>query len=160
MQVHFNHSPTNFDATMANLCELIYRAERIRQIDVTKLALLFALMNLRSTHLSVHEALTPSLMDSTITLKALEHCLRFFYKLQATQSMDQLVFLSLTPSHVPFPTNVASTQSSLTFPTIAVMIEVQACPNSTYWLWLWYKVCCVLLVMDISISQCRISRVQ
>ena len=46
MQVRFDHSPTNFDATMANLRELIYRAERIGQIDVTKLTLLFALMNL------------------------------------------------------------------------------------------------------------------
>ena len=117
MQVRFDHSPTNFDATMANLRELIYRAERIGQIDVTKRALLFALMNLRSTHPSVHEALAPSLMDGTITLEALEQRLSFFYELQATQSMDQLAFPSLTPSHVPFPTNASSPQSSPTSPT-------------------------------------------
>ena len=41
MQVCFNHSPINFDTAMANLWELIYRAKRIRQINVTKLPLLF-----------------------------------------------------------------------------------------------------------------------
>ena len=31
---------------------------------------------------------------------------------------------------------------------------------STYWLWLWYKVCHVLLVTDYSISQHRVSHVR
>ena len=119
MQVRFDHSPANFDTTMANLWELIYRAERIGQIDVTKLALMFTLMNLRTTHPSVHEALAPSLMDGTITLESLECRLSFFYELQATQSMDQLAFPSLVPSHVPFPASTSSTQSSPSSPTIA-----------------------------------------
>ena len=130
MQVRFDHSPANFDATMANLRELIYRAESIGQIDVTKLALLFALMNLRATHPSVHEALAPSLMDGTITLEALERRLSFFYELQATQSMDQLAFPSLVPSNVPFP---SSTQSSPSSPTVTLPASyaprANICPN-------------------------------
>ena len=31
--------------------------------------------------------------------------------------------------------------------------------SSTYWLWLWYKVCHVLLVTDYSISQRQVSHV-
>ena len=72
MQIRFDNSPTNFNTTMSQLCDLIHRAEKISQVDITRLALLFTLMNLCSTHLSVHEALVPALMDGTITLKALE----------------------------------------------------------------------------------------
>ena len=120
MQVCFDYSPTNFDATMANLQELIYRMERIGQINITKLALLFVLMNLRMTHPSVHEALALSLMDGTITLELLECRLSFFYELQATQSMDQLAFPSLVPPFVPFLTGMSSTQSSPSSPTVAL----------------------------------------
>ena len=133
MQVQFDHNPANFDATMAHLRELIYRAEQIGQINVTKLALLFALMNLRTTHPSVHEALAPSLMDGTITLEALECHLSFFFELQATQSMDQIAFPSLAPSHVPFPTSASSTHSSPSSPTIALPASLpphaNICPN-------------------------------
>ena len=68
-------------------------------------------------------------MDGTITLEALEHRLSFFYELQATQSMDQLAFPSLTPSHIPFPTNASSTQSSPTSPTIALPAYHPPCAN-------------------------------
>jgi len=80
---------------MAYLHDLIYRAERIGHIDITRLALLFTLMNLRSMHPTVHEALAPSLMDGTITLGALKNRLHFFYKMQSTQSPD--------PSQLAFP---------------------------------------------------------
>ena len=77
-------------------------------------------MNLQSTHFTVCEALAPLLMDGTITLEVLEHHLSFFYKLQATQSMDQLAFLSLSPSQIPFLTSASSAQSSPTSSTIAL----------------------------------------
>ncbi|KAH9013063.1 hypothetical protein EDB84DRAFT_1444383 [Lactarius hengduanensis] len=104
-QVRFDNNSDNCDVTMAYLRDLIYRAEKIGPVDITKLALLFSLINLRSTHPSVHEALAPALMDGTITLEALERRLHYFFKLQATQGSEPLVFpaLSPTPAHHPLP---------------------------------------------------------
>ncbi len=95
MQIHFDNSPANCDTTMAYLHNLIYRAERIGHVNITRLALLFTLMNLCSMHPTVHEALALSLMDGTITLGALKNHLHFFYKMQSTQSPD--------PSQLAFP---------------------------------------------------------
>ena len=86
-------------------------------------------MNLQSTHSTVREALAPLLMDGTITLEVLEHHLSFFYKPQATQSMDQLAFLSLSPSQIPFLTSASSVQSSPTSPTIALPTYLPSCVN-------------------------------
>ena len=130
MQVRFDNSPTNFDTTMSQLRDLIYRAEKIGQVDITRLALLFALMNLRSTHPSVHEALAPALMDGTITLEALERRLHYFYEMQATQSPDQLAFP--TVSNPPL-TPTSSVHSSPSSPTIALPAtfppRANICPN-------------------------------
>ena len=81
MQIRFDNNPANCDATMANLHDLIYRAEKIGHVDITRLALLFSLMSLRLTHPTVHEALAPSMMDGTITLQSLENQLHFFYEM-------------------------------------------------------------------------------
>ena len=60
-------------------------------------------------------------MDGTISLESLECHLSFFYELQAMQSMDQLAFPSLVPSHVPFPTSASSMQSSPSSPTVTIL---------------------------------------
>ena len=61
----------------------------------------------------------PALMDGTITLKALERQLHYFYEMQATQSPDQLAFPSM-PDHKTSFTPTSSAQSSLSSPTIAL----------------------------------------
>ncbi|KAH9179093.1 hypothetical protein EDB89DRAFT_2063224 [Lactarius sanguifluus] len=111
MQVQFNNSSGNCDVTMAHLRDLIHHAEKIGPVDITRLALLFSLINLRSMHPSIHEALVPALMDGTITLDALESCLHYFYELQATQNPDPLAFpaLLLMPMQPPPPNHVPIT---------------------------------------------------
>ena len=112
VQIRFDNNSINFETTMALLCNLIYHIERLGEVNVTRLAPLFTLMNLRTTHPSVHEALTPMLMDGSITLEALEMRLHYFYEMQAMHSPDVITFPALaTPSKdAPYPhTSAANT---------------------------------------------------
>ncbi|KAH9046143.1 hypothetical protein EDB84DRAFT_1674211 [Lactarius hengduanensis] len=78
-----------------------------------------------STHPSVHEALAPALMDSTITLEALESRLHYFYELQATQNSDPLAFpaWSPVPTQLPPPPHVPVTLPASIPPRTTI------CPN-------------------------------
>ncbi|KAH9063288.1 hypothetical protein EDB87DRAFT_1605093, partial [Lactarius vividus] len=94
------------------------------QVDITRLALLFTLMNIRVTHPSVHEALAPALMDGTIMLEALERCLSFFYEMQVMQSTDQMIFPAMMPNITPSPT----TSPSFALPA-SIPPQANICPN-------------------------------
>jgi len=77
----FDTSPTNFDTHIANMRDMIYCADQIGRLDLTKLAVLFAMFCIRSSFPSVHEALTPALMDGSLTLEAFEARMHYFYEM-------------------------------------------------------------------------------
>ncbi|KAH9158646.1 hypothetical protein EDB89DRAFT_2085671 [Lactarius sanguifluus] len=124
-QVRFDNSSDNCDVTMAYLRDLIYRAERISPIDITKLALLFSLINLRLMHPSVHEALAPALMDGTITLEALERRLHYFFELQAMHGSKPLMFPALSPTP---PQQSIPPQMPIALPA-GIPLRATICPN-------------------------------
>jgi transposase InsO family protein len=129
MQIRFDAGVNDTDAVMVVVRDLIYRAEMIGPVDYTKLALLFMMMTIRTTHPSVHEALAPDLMDGSLTLQALERRLNYFHDLRATQSLEQLAFPASLPAYSASP---PSTQSSPTSPTIALPAyppRANICPN-------------------------------
>ena len=132
MNICFDDSPTNCDVIMNNLQDLIYHVEWIGHVDVTRLALLFAVKGLETTHPSVYDALSPTLMDGTITLEALNSCLHLFYEVQATQNIEQLAFPTILPTLNQFslPPTASSSPSS---PTIALPASLpphaHICPN-------------------------------
>jgi hypothetical protein len=72
MQVRFDQSPDCCDTIMTHVRDLVYRIEQCGEIDVAKLACLFVVHGLRLTHPSVHEALSPAIMEGTLTLDTLE----------------------------------------------------------------------------------------
>jgi transposase InsO family protein len=129
IQVRFDSGTNDTDMVMMAVRDLIYRAEMIGPVDYTKLALLFMMMNIRSTHPSVHEALAPDLMDGSLTLQALERRLNYFHELRATQSLEQMAFSASLPAYSASP---SSAQSSPTSPTIALPAyppRANICPN-------------------------------
>ncbi|KAH9027298.1 hypothetical protein EDB84DRAFT_1563476 [Lactarius hengduanensis] len=125
MQVQFDNNSGNCDVTMAHLRDLIHHVERIGPVDITRLALLFSLINLRSTHPSVHEALASALMDGTITLEALESRLHYFYELQATKNSDPLAFPVLLPMPMQPP---PPTHTPIALPA-GILPRATICPN-------------------------------
>ena len=128
MQIWFDNNPVNCETAMALLHDLIYCADRISHIDITRLALLFTLMSLCSTHPSIHEALAPVLMDGSITLEALETCLHYFYEMQATHGPDFITFPAIaTPTTLPSPTPPAI-PPTLTMPA-TIPPHLTLCPN-------------------------------
>src|ERR1700761_7245546 len=124
-QIRFDPNTNDTDTVLVLVRDLIYRAEMIGPIDYTKLALLFIMTSLRTTHPSVHEALAPALMEGTLTIQALEQRLTYFHDLRATQSLEHM--FSATTSSPP-----SSVQSSPTSPTIALLAyppRANICPN-------------------------------
>ncbi|KAN0132343.1 hypothetical protein V8E53_009769 [Lactarius tabidus] len=117
---------------MNNLRDLIYRIGRIGHIDIDRLGLLFAVHGLSFTHPTVYDALSPALMDSTITLEMLDRRLLLFYEVQATQnSAQQLAFPTVSPvlnQNYPLPIP-SSVPSSLSSPTIALPASLPPCTN-------------------------------
>ena len=97
MHMRFNHSPANCDNIMTHVCNLVYCVEQIGQINVAKLACLFLVHGLQTTHPLVHEALAPVLMDGMITLDALKWKLNYHYNLEASNNPDLLTFPSMSP---------------------------------------------------------------
>ncbi|KAN0128268.1 hypothetical protein V8E53_013937 [Lactarius tabidus] len=119
---------------MSNLCDIIYWIDQIGHIDSTRLCCLFAVQSLRSTHPSVHEALTPALMDGSISLEAVEKCLHFFFELHASKNSDQVAFPAMLPillqvPLVPLPSTPANSNSSLLIHTIALPASLPPCAN-------------------------------
>lgn len=108
MQIRFDNNPSAFNTTMTQLHNLIYRAEQIGQVDISKLAMLFILVHLKGTHPSVYEGLSPALMDGTVTLKTFEQWMHHFYKTLAMHHPDQLAFHSLLPTQPTFPAHDSS----------------------------------------------------
>lgn len=99
VQIHFDNSPGVFDTTMTHLHNLIYWAEQIQigQVDISKLAILFILVHLKGMHPSVYEALSPALMDSTVTLKTFENHMHHLHEAEAMHNPNHLAFPSLLP---------------------------------------------------------------
>ena len=85
MHIRFERSLANSDAIMMHIRDLVYRIEQIGTIDVAKLACLFLVHGLRSTHPS---ALVPVLMDGTLTMDELERKLMYHYELEMTYNPD------------------------------------------------------------------------
>jgi hypothetical protein len=134
MQVHFDMSAAHCDTIMSNLHDIIYRIDRIGHIDSTRLCCLFAIQSLRSTHPSVHKALTPALMDGSISLEAVEKCLHFFFELHASENSDQVAFPAMSPilpqvPLVPLPSTPANSDSSPLIHTIALPASLPPCAN-------------------------------
>jgi hypothetical protein len=130
MQIWFDATTNDTNAMMVIARDLIYRAEMIGPVDYTKLALLFMMMTVRTTHPSVHEALAPDLMDSSLTLQALERRLNYFHELQATQHLEHMAFS--TTAYNPPRSAASSVQSSPTSPTLALPAyppRANICPN-------------------------------
>ena len=126
MQIRFDNSPSAFDNTMTHLRDLIYRAEQIGQVDISKLTVLFILVHLKNTHPIVYEALSPALMDGTVTLQTFERRMHHFFEDQATHSQnpDHLAFPSLSPVLPTLPSQnsplSSSAQLSPSSPTTAL----------------------------------------
>ena len=133
MQIRFDNNPNTFDTTMTHLRDLIYRAEQIGQVDISKLAILFILVHLKGTHPSVYEALSPSLMEGTVTLEAFERRMYHFYEAEATHNPDHLAFPSLSPILDTFPSHTSSVHSSPSSPITALPASLppraNICPN-------------------------------
>ena len=139
MQIRFDNSPSAFDNTMTHLRDLIYRAEQIGQVDISKLAVLFILVHLKNTHPIVYEALSPALMDGTVTLQTFERRMHHFFEDQATHSQnpDHLAFPSLSPVLPTLPSQnsplSSSAQLSPSSPTTALPASLppraNICPN-------------------------------
>jgi hypothetical protein len=137
MQVCFDMSPAHCDTIMSNLCNIIYRIDRISHIDSMRLCCLFAIQSLRSTHPLVHEALRPALMDGSISLEAVKKHLHFFFELHASKNSDQVAFLAMLPilpqvPLVPLPSTSANSDFSLLIHTITLPASlpphVNICP--------------------------------
>jgi hypothetical protein len=132
LQIHFDNSPVNHDMIMNNLQDLIYRIGQIGHVDIDRLGLLFAVHGLSFTHPTIYEALSPALMDGTITLPMLDSRLHLFYEVQATQNGgQQLTFPTISPvmSQNPLPTVPISAPSSPLSPTIAFPASLPPCAN-------------------------------
>ena len=116
MQITFDDDPEQFDANMATFRDLVYRIESIGQVDISKLGLLFILLNLKSSHPTVHDALAPALMDGSITVELMEHRMRYHFEMRGAQQGQQ---------HLPG-------QQNLPGPSIALPALPQRtfmCPN-------------------------------
>jgi hypothetical protein len=118
MQVRFDRSPDCCDTIMTHVRDLVYRIEQCGEIDVAKLACLFVVHGLRSTHPSVHEALSPAIMEGTLTLDTLEQKLNYHYEFEATNDPNLLAFPSLSPILPQTP--LSSVRSSPSSPTVAL----------------------------------------
>ncbi|KAF8264882.1 hypothetical protein EI94DRAFT_1702912 [Lactarius quietus] len=115
---------------MTHLHDLIYCGDQIGLIDLSKLAVLFILVHLKYTHPTVYKALSPTLMDRSISLAAFEQCMLHFYEAQATHNPDQLTF-PIIPSdqNMPAP-NIHPSLSSSTIVLPAYLSPcVKICPN-------------------------------
>jgi hypothetical protein len=103
-------------------------------IDSTRLCCLFAVQSLRSTHPSVQEALVPALMDSSISLKAVERRLHFFFEMQASENPDQITFPAILPilsqvPLIPLSSTPASADSSPLIHTVTLPASLPPCVN-------------------------------
>jgi transposase InsO family protein len=131
MQVRFDRSPDCCDTIMTHVRDLVYRIEQCGEIDVAKLACLFVVHGLRSTHPSVHEALSPAIMEGTLTLDTLERKLNYHYEFEATNDPNLLAFPSLSPILPQTP--LSSVRSSPSSPTVALPASfpprANICPN-------------------------------
>ena len=131
MHVHFEHSLANSNAIMTHIRDLVYRIKQIGTIDVAKLACLFLVHGLRSTHPLIHEALVPVLMDGMLTMDELERKLMYHYELEMTYNPDQFAFPAASPVLSQSP--LASVHSSPTSPTVALPASLppraNVCPN-------------------------------
>lgn len=83
----FDASSANFDVQMSSMRDLIYRADQIGHLDLAKIAVLFAMFCIRSSFPTVHEALSPALMDGTLTLEAFESRMHCFYEMGPTNQL-------------------------------------------------------------------------
>jgi hypothetical protein len=131
MQVRFDCSPNSCDTIMTHVCDLVYRIEQRGEIDVAKLACLFVVHGLQSTHPSVHEALSPAIMEGTLTFDMLEQKLNYHYEFEATNNPNLLTFPSLSPILPQTP--LSSMQSLPSSPTVALPASfpprANICPN-------------------------------
>jgi transposase InsO family protein len=131
MHVKFDRSLVNSDHIMTHVHDIVYHVEQIGHVDVAKLACLFIVHGLRTTHPSVHEALAPELKDGTITLDSLEQELNYQYDLESSTNPDLLAFPSMSPILPQLP--LSSVQSSPSSPNVALPASLppwaNICPN-------------------------------
>jgi hypothetical protein len=126
MHVKFDCSLVNSDHIMTHVHDIVYHMEQIGHINVAKLACLFLVHGLRTTHPSVHEALAPELKDGTITLDSLEQELNYQYNLELSTNPDLLTFPSMSPILPQLP------QLSPSSPNVALpasLPRANMCPN-------------------------------
>jgi hypothetical protein len=81
MQISFDDDTEQFETKMTTFHDLVYCIESIGQVDITRLGLLFILLNLKTSHPSVHDALAPVLMDGTISLEMMESCMTYHFEM-------------------------------------------------------------------------------
>lgn len=103
MQITFDDEPESFESNMADYRDLIYRIESIGHVDVNKLGLLFLLLNIKTSHPGVHDALAPSLMDGSVSVELMEARMQYHFEMHAAhQRQQQLPTSSIAlPAQMP-----------------------------------------------------------
>src|SRR6266702_1721885 len=89
MQITFDDTPEHFETNMTTFRDLVYRIDSIRHVDINRLGLLFLLLNLKSSHPTVHDALAPVLMDGSISVELMETRMQFYFEMCGTQQGQQ-----------------------------------------------------------------------
>ncbi len=103
MQITFDDNPAHFDNNMTTFRDLVYRIESIGHVDVHRLGLLFFLLNLKSSHPTVHDALAAALMDGSISVELMENRMQYYFEMRGAQQGQQHMsgsFIAL-PAQLP-----------------------------------------------------------
>jgi len=106
MQITFDDDPTHFDNNITTFRDLVYRIESIGHVDVHRLGLLFLLLNLKSSHPTVHDALAVALMDGSISVELMENRMQYYFEMHgAQQGQQHMSGSSITlPAQLPLRT--------------------------------------------------------
>ncbi len=89
MQITFDDTPEHFETNMTTFRDLVYRIDSIGHVDINRLGLLFLLLNLKSSHPTVHDALAPALMDGSISVELMETRMQFYFEMRSAQQGQQ-----------------------------------------------------------------------
>jgi len=89
MQITFDDTLKHFETNMTTFCNLVYRIDSIGHVDINRLGLLFLLLNLKSSHPTVHDTLAPALMDGSILVELMETRMQFYFEMHGAQQGQQ-----------------------------------------------------------------------
>ncbi|SRR6266702_1592870 len=91
MQITFDDNAEKFDNAMMTFHNLVYQIKNISHININWLGLPFLLLNLKSSHPTVHDALAPFLMDGSITVELMENHMHYYFEMCNTHMNQNFI---------------------------------------------------------------------